>query len=123
MRLAGAALLALVLHGTAFAQDPEDTTLVFPIQNNYDPTQTINQSFDLGDPSSVERTIVYDPVTGTYIFTENIGETGLHYRHPSMMTLEEYLEYERQKSMADNWKERIDEQTEETQPFELPIEV
>jgi cell surface protein SprA len=97
-------------------------TLPFPINNNLDPTQTAPQSFDLGDPSSVEQTIVYDPATGTYIFKETIG-SNLNYRNPSMMTLEEFLEYERQKSMRQNWKDRIDEQTAENQPMEFPIKI
>ncbi len=96
-------------------------TLIFPIQNNIDPTQTQTQSFDLGDPTSVKQTIVYDPVTGTYVFKETIGS--LDFRNPSMMTLEEYLEYERQKSLRDNWKERIDEQTAQNQPMEFPIKI
>jgi cell surface protein SprA len=97
-------------------------TLPFPINNNLDPTQTTPQSFDLGDPSSVEQTIVYDPATGTYVFKETIG-SNLNYRNPSMMTLEEFLEYERQKSMRQNWKDRIDEQTAENQPMEFPIKI
>lgn len=104
-----------------FAQE-DDTTLVFPIENSLDPTQTNPQSFDLGDPTSVEQTIVYDPETGTYIFTEKIGN-GLNYRSPSMMTFEEYIEYERQKALRENWKEKIDQQTAENQPFELPIKI
>ena len=98
-------------------------TLVYPIQDSYDPTTTKPQSFDLGDPSSVNRTIVYDPKSGTYVFKESIGSSDLKYRNPSMMTLEEYLEYEESKSRAVNWKERIDEQTAESRPFELPITV
>ena len=100
-----------------------DTNLVFPISNNVDPTQTNQQSFDLGDPTSVQQTIVYDPATGTYVFSETMGTTGLNYRNPSMMTLEEYLEFERQKSMRENWKDKIDEQTAENQPLEFPIKV
>jgi cell surface protein SprA len=96
-------------------------TLQFPIQNNIDPTQTQPQSFDLGDPSSMEQTIVYDPVTGTYIFKETIG--ALNYRNPSMMTLEEYLEYERQKALRENWKEKIEQQTAQSQPMEFPIKI
>src|SRR5690606_21654019 len=101
----------------------QDSTLVFPIQNNVDPTQTSPQSFDLGDPSSVNQTIVYDPITGTYVFSETIGNTDLNYRNPSMMTLDEYLEYERQKSLQENWKDKIDEQTAENQPMEFPIQI
>lgn len=120
MRLTAFFMLLFVTFGNA---QTDDTTLVFPIQNNIDPTQTTPQSFDLGDPSSMQQTIVYDPTTGTYIFQETIGATGLYYRNPSMMTLEEYLEYERQKSLRDNWKEKIDEQTAENQPLEFPIKI
>ncbi len=102
-----------------FAQD----TLRYPIRETYDPTQTQKQSFDLGDPSGVQQTIVYDPVTGTYVFKEVIGASGLDYRPPSMMTLEEYLEYDRQQSIRDNWKDKIDQQTKDSQPFALPIKI
>lgn len=116
-------LLALLTLLGAFGAWSQPDTLIYPINPTYDPTQTQTQSFDLGDPSSVNQTIVYDPKTGTYVFSETIGESGLNYRNPSMMTLEEYLEYERQKSLQDNWKDRIDEQTEESQPFEFPIKI
>ena len=98
-------------------------TLRYPIPPTFDPTQTQQNSFDLGDPSSVQQTIVYDPVTGTYVFKETIGASGMDYRPPSMMTLEEYLEYERKKSIQDNWKDRIDQQTADSQPFALPIKI
>ncbi|OFZ66102.1 MAG: cell surface protein SprA, partial [Bacteroidetes bacterium RIFCSPHIGHO2_02_FULL_44_7] len=120
MRLTALFVLLFVTCGNA---QTDDSTLVFPIQNNIDPTQTTTQSFDLGDPSSMQQTIVYDPATGTYIFQETIGQSGLYYRNPSMMTLEEYLEYERQKSLRENWKEKIDEQTAENQPLEFPIKI
>jgi cell surface protein SprA len=114
--------LCLVVGSTfisiSFAQD----TLLYPIENYQDPTLTEPQSFDLGDPTSVKQTIVYDPETGTYVFKETIGD-GLNYRNPSMMTLEEYLEYERKKSQGQNWKDRIDEQTAQSQPMEFPIKI
>jgi len=105
---------------------PEDTNKVnlpFPITNPIDPTQNNEQNFDLGDPKNVQRTIVFDPVTGNYIFQESMGSNGLMYRYPSMMTLEEYLEYERQKSLKENWKDKIEKQTEEDRALELPIKV
>jgi len=98
-------------------------TLQFPITPTYDPTQTQNQSFDLGDPTNVQQTIVYDPITGTYVFKETIGTNELNYRNPSLMTFEEYIEYERQRSLRENWKDKIDDQTAQNQPFELPIKV
>lgn len=118
-----AALWCLLSVASAFGQGDPDTTLIYPIPETYDPTQTQTQSFDLGDPSGVNQTIVYDPVTGTYVFKETMGNSGINYRNPSLMTFEEYVEYERQQSLRANWKEKIDEQTEESQPFELPITV
>ena len=44
----------------------------------------------------------------------------MNYRPPSMMTLEEYIEYDKKTSIIENWEEKIDEQTEEGRPFELP---
>jgi cell surface protein SprA len=110
--------------GKVIAQNPPDSTaLPFPITNNIDPTQSTNQNFDLGDPSSVKQTIVYDPKTGTYVFKETIGASELNYRNPSMMTMEEYLDYERKKSMQNNWKDKIDEQTKENQSIIPPIKI
>lgn len=99
-----------------------DPNLPFPIYNPLNPGQNLPQSFDLGDPSSLKQTIVYDPSTGTYIFTETLGN-GLNFRNPSMMTLEEYLEYERKKSMTQDWQEIIEEETAENRNFELPIKI
>jgi len=112
-------LFAFLLSGFVFSQD---TNLIYPITNPLDPTTNQPQSFDLGDPTSIEKTIVYDPITGQYVFREKIGNN-LDYRNPSMMTLEEYLEYERRKAMSENWKEKIDEQTKEGQPLEYPIKI
>ena len=103
--------------------DTGNVQLPFPITNPLDPTQTTPQSFDLGDPSSVQQTIVYDPATGTYIFKESIGKSNLMYRNPSMMTLEEYLEYERKKALKENWKDKIDQQTAQSRALEFPIKI
>lgn len=106
-----------------FGQDTNKVNLHFPITNPNDPTQNNTQNFDLGDPSNVKQTIVFDPVTGTYVFQEALGTTGLNYRNPSMMTLEEYLEYERKKSLKENWKDKIDQQTQENRALEFPIKI
>lgn len=105
------------------AQTSPPDTLPFPIHNNIDPTQSTEQSFDLGDPSSVQQTIVYDPKTGTYVFKETIGSSGMNFRNPSMMTLEEYLEYERRKSLQENWKEKIDKETQAKRGFQPSIKI
>ncbi len=116
-------LICLLTFSVSYAQEDPDSNLIFPITPTYDPTQTTPQSFDLGDPSGVNSIIEYDPVTGTYVFKETIGPSGIAYRNPSLMTFEEYIEYERQKALRENWKDKIDEQTADSQPFQLPIQV
>ena len=116
-------LICLLTFSVSYAQEDPDSNLIFPITPTYDPTQTTPQSFDLGDPSGVNSIIEYDPVTGTYVFKETIGPSGIAYRNPSLMTFEEYIEYERQKALLENWKDKIDEQTADSQPFQLPIQV
>ena len=104
-------------------EDTNKVQLPFPITNPIDPTQNTPQNFDLGDPSNVKQTIVFDPTTGKYIFKETYGSTEMNFRNPSMMTLEEYLEYERQKMLKENWKDKIDQQTEEERALEFPIKI
>lgn len=101
---------------------PDSIELPFPITNSYDPTSNNKQSFDLGDPSNTNREIVYDPRTGKYIFKETLGDN-LDLRRPSMMTLDEYIEYERQQRQKEYWKEKIDTQTEEGQGLIPPIKI
>jgi cell surface protein SprA len=114
-------LMLFIFCGTTILGQ-NDPNLPFPIYNPLNPGQNLPQSFDLGDPTSLQQTIVYDPSTGTYIFTETLGN-GLNFRYPSMMTLEDYLEYERKKSMTQDWQEIIEEETAENRNFELPIKI
>jgi len=58
--------------------------LPFPLYNPLNPGQNLPQSFDLGDPTSLKQSIVYDPETGTYIFSETMGN-GLTFRNPSQL--------------------------------------
>lgn len=58
----------------------------------------------LKGPSNLNRQVEYDPATGKYIFYEKIGN--LNYRLPQAMSLEDYLEYDFQKSIRDYWQAR-----------------
>ena len=86
------ALLFSIASLPVLGQISDTVDLQYEIPTIYDPTQNTNYSFDLGDPTNMEQTIIYDPSTGTYIFTETIGSRGLNFRNPSMMTLDEYIE-------------------------------
>jgi cell surface protein SprA len=122
IRLRALVLLGVLMFCFVYFEASAQDTLIFPLQNYLDPTLTERQSFDLGDPGSLKQTIMYDPSTGKYVFKETLGE-GLNYRNPSMLTLDEYLEYEQRKAQRQNWKERIEEQTAKNKPMEFPIKI
>jgi cell surface protein SprA len=66
---------------------------------DYITTPPSDNPFDLQDPSAIEQTIEYDPITDQYIITEKIGEE--FYRPSSFMSFEEYLEYNQKKQERD----------------------
>ena len=101
------------------AQTPN---LPFPIINPLNPFQNLPQSFDLGDPTKLNQTIVYDPITQTFVFRDVIGKD-TYFRPPQAMTLEDYLKYEEKKSFSLDWKEIVAEESAENRTFELPIKI
>ena len=81
--------------------------LRFPVEerNSYPFSNSANQSpLLLRPPSNVKQNIEYDPATGRYVFSEKVGE--LNYRNPSSMSMEQYRNYEAQKSQRDYWREK-----------------
>jgi cell surface protein SprA len=88
------------------------SSLRYPIneKNNFPfSTSGIISPMLLRQPSNVKQSIVYDPVTNRYVFSEKIGE--LNYRPPSSMSLSEYRRYEAQKSKTDYWREKMMEES------------
>lgn len=98
--------------------DSPEVNLPFPIEEHTDPSGTGEQSFDLGLPSNVNNSIEYDPVSGRYVFKETVGNN-INLRNPSMMTLEEYLQYQQEQELQQYWKDRIAQDNEEGQ-FVIP---
>ncbi len=60
---------------------------------------------DLVPPQNVQNDVVYDPITGQYILQSRIGEN-MDYRPPMSMSLDEYLNYDMQKSMKTYWSDK-----------------
>lgn len=60
------------------------------------------------DPSNIQEKVEYDPESDTYSLLRKIGDRW--YRYPRMMTFDEYLEYERKKSMREYWRSKSEEQ-------------
>ncbi len=68
------------------------------------PSQRDTSGLFLRRPSNLTRQVEFDPVTGKYIFYERVGN--LNYRLPQAMTLEDYIDYDFQKSISDYWRSR-----------------
>ncbi len=93
---------------------PPDTSksgLRYPLESQYDypPLGTYGISPLLLPPTNIEQTVVYDPETNSYILNEKIGS--LDYRRPSMMSFEEYSEYQARLKQAQYWQKRAKEES------------
>lgn len=91
------------------AVDSPDVDLPYPISDSYDMTNPNESGIDFSDPSIIEETVQYDPVTGLYYFSSSVGGS-FDYRPPTYMTLEEYLQYSLDRSIEGNWTDKIEEE-------------
>lgn len=102
----GVDVKAEVLPKDAFLpQDPDTTNLIYPIpHDDGNPFNQDKSGLYLNDPENVTREIVYDPVTGQYVFYSKIGD--FMYRDPYTLTQEQYIKFQNNKAINDYWKER-----------------
>ncbi len=59
----------------------------------------------LADPPNIKNSVQYDPENNAYLFTRTMGNRNLG--GADMMTFEEYLKYDMDRSMRNYWKSRI----------------
>ncbi|TND09581.1 MAG: hypothetical protein FD123_1172 [Bacteroidetes bacterium] len=100
--------------GYGFQDDPPaadtgsgDDTLPYPFddQSGLDPLFFDNNgNLTLNDPSNIKTSITYNPDSNIYLIEQNVG--GLQYRPPTYVTLDEYIQYDMNKSVRDYWKSR-----------------
>jgi cell surface protein SprA len=101
------AAFAALVEGRYLPVDSPETDLVWPIQDSYAPGSGSGIAIDLPPPSNIEDEVIYDPVTGQYIVRSTVGGS-FNYRPPMSMDLEEYLEYDMERSMQTYWTERVE---------------
>jgi cell surface protein SprA len=89
--------------------DSPDVDLPFPLSDKIDPFTGTSSPIDFNDPENVTTTVEYDPVTGQYILVKKIGD--YYFRYPMAMSLEEYLQYDMNKSISEYWDEKFDSET------------
>jgi len=82
-------------------------------RNNHTPinidTSFTNTNNNIPLPSIIEENVEYDPLTNQYILTQTIGDS--FFSNPKYLSLDEYLEYELDKSKYEFWDEKIEEST------------
>lgn len=94
-----------------FAQvDSGQIILPFPFQDeSLSPVSDPKEGgFYMNTPSNITTDVQYDPKTKRYVFDQKIGED-IPYRRPAAMSLDEYLEYDMQKSLQKFWSEKASE--------------
>jgi len=104
------AIFSLVLPLSGLAQDlPEmDTTGTLPYNFKDQPAfgepEQDSMALFLNKPSNIRYEIEYDPVLGQYVFYEKVGS--LNYRLPQSMSLDEYIDYDFDRSIREYWQTR-----------------
>jgi len=91
------------------SENEKDTSVIFQIKKiTASNTSEIDlkHPMDLKDPDNVKSTVVYDPVSGQYLFYTRIGNMDI--TTPLSMTGDEYQSYSMQHSMQKYWHQRND---------------
>jgi len=70
------------------------------------PGSTTSSNLYLKNPSNIQTTVEYDPVTHQYVRIYKIG--GMTYRIPETMTFEEFQDEDNQQMLRKYWKERAE---------------
>ena len=85
-------------------------------------SSNLNSPLYLNNPSNIQSKVIYDPLTGKYIFSETIGNW--HYRPPTVMDKEAYQEYEFRQAVQDYWRLKSSGESMESQlSFIPPLQV
>ncbi len=86
---------------------PTNDSLPFPFkedENYFDGRKTPNSKLYMEKPSNVTQNLEYDPETNQYIIKNKIGD--IEYQSSESMDIDDYLEYDFDKSVKNYWKEK-----------------
>jgi len=101
-------VLAVPFNGRAQEAVDIDTTGTLPYPFKDQPafgySKQDSGKIYLNKPSNIKYEIEYDPVLGQYVFYEKVGN--LNYRLPQSMSLDDYIDYDFDKSVKDYWRTR-----------------
>ncbi len=90
-----------------FISPDEPDSLKYPFEESeaypFSSSEFISPLY-LQPPSNIKTEIKYNPDDNTYEFHEKIGN--FNYRNPTIMTLDEYRQYDFDKSLREYWRQR-----------------
>ncbi len=103
-------LLSALLSEQAFAQNTEPTKdtikLAYPFQDSRYIEFKRPTGITLPNPSNIQRSVEFDPISKRYIIREKIGDR--LYRSPQYLSIEEYQKYENELIKKNYWRELAD---------------
>lgn len=95
-------LFCIVILGNVSAQNNDTLSVPFSL-----PEDENKSKIDLKDPSTVEQTVVYDPVTNTYKVEEKLGEQD--YRPGDDQNFDDFWKNQNDQAEKDYWKKKQQE--------------
>ncbi|HKJ77877.1 MAG TPA: cell surface protein SprA, partial [Prolixibacteraceae bacterium] len=104
-------------------QDTTSVDTIGPLPFPFQDQPAFGQATDtsklfLDRPGNIKYEVEYDPETGQYIFYEKIG--ALNYRLPRTMSMDDYIDYDFDKSIRDYWRQRSRLQDQDEQGGLIP---
>ena len=99
--------------------DSPEVELQYPLTDPLVPGAPAGGNINLENPENIQNEVIYDPVTGQYIVQSTVGGS-FDYRPPMSMSLEEYLNYDMQRSMENYWLDRVEQDSESAQKGLIP---
>jgi len=97
----------LILYAPPDSTASGDTiNLIYPFRDNTsDATQQTQQSpLYFKEPSNIKTEVTYNPETNEYLLKKKVGR--FDYRTPYKMSLDEYMDYDMNRSINKYWRER-----------------
>jgi cell surface protein SprA len=88
-----------------FGARAQDTTLHYPLPESSSypfSSSNYNSPLYLQNPPNIDSRVIYDPLTGKYVFSETVGSW--NYRNPTVMTMDEYQQYAFRRATQDYWR-------------------
>jgi cell surface protein SprA len=103
--------------------DSPEVDLIYPFDDESNEGYEEERSpLYLKDPANVQKGFEYDPETGEYKYFQRMGDR--NFRSPNSMSLDEYLEYDMEKSQKDFWRQKAAAETlNESEGFRPQINV